>query len=62
MKSVIGGLNWGRSLTLKMILRLHKVAGTTTPAAIANRSLGVRLEGKWSWELTQQPSELYGAS
>jgi lipopolysaccharide transport system ATP-binding protein len=29
------------------------VAGPTTPAAIANRSSGVRLEGEWSWEMTQ---------
>ena len=42
--------------------QLEVVPGPTTPAAIADRSQGVRLEGSWSWELTQQPSELHHAS
>ena len=42
--------------------QVEVVAGPTTPAAIAHGSSGVRLEGQWSWEMMQQPSQLDNVS
>ena len=36
---------------------LEVIAGPSTPALIAQKALGVRLEGNWSWDPTCQPSE-----
>ena len=38
--------------------QLEVIAGPSTPALIAQRSPGVRLEGTWSWDLPKHLGEL----